>query len=83
MINFLCSPLLGEMIQFDEHIFQMGGVGSTTNQITCGLNFFTLFSHRMSEAAGIVETATWANHSLRIHVWYIYLRLADFCGKCG
>ena len=23
------SPLLGEMIQFDEHIFQMGG--STTN----------------------------------------------------
>ena len=21
---FLCSPLLGEMIQFDEHIFQMG-----------------------------------------------------------
>ena len=28
---FLCSPLPGEMIQFDEHIFQMGG--STTNQI--------------------------------------------------
>ena len=26
---FLSSPLLGEMIQFDEHIFQMGG--STTN----------------------------------------------------
>ena len=21
---FLCSPLVGEMIQFDEHIFQMG-----------------------------------------------------------
>ena len=21
---FLCSPLFGEMIQFDEHIFQMG-----------------------------------------------------------
>ena len=21
---FLCSPLLGEMIQLDEHIFQMG-----------------------------------------------------------
>ena len=27
---FLFSPLFGEMIQFDEHIFQMGG--STTNQ---------------------------------------------------
>ena len=27
--HFLCSPLPGEMIQFDEHIFQMGG--STTN----------------------------------------------------
>ena len=26
---FLFSPLLGEMIQFDEHIFQKGG--STTN----------------------------------------------------
>ena len=26
---FLCSSLFGEMIQFDEHIFQMGG--STTN----------------------------------------------------
>ena len=26
---FLFLPLLGEMIQFDEHIFQMGG--STTN----------------------------------------------------
>ena len=23
-IFFLCSPLPGEMIQFDEHIFQMG-----------------------------------------------------------
>ena len=22
--HFLCSPLPGEMIQFDEHIFQMG-----------------------------------------------------------
>ena len=22
---FFCSPLFGEMIQFDEHIFQMGG----------------------------------------------------------
>ena len=28
--HFEFSPLLGEMIQFDEHIFQMGG--STTNQ---------------------------------------------------
>ncbi len=27
--GFLFSPLPGEMIQFDEHIFQMGG--STTN----------------------------------------------------
>ncbi len=27
--DFLFLPLLGEMIQFDEHIFQMGG--STTN----------------------------------------------------
>ncbi len=26
---FLFSPLFGEMIQFDDHIFQMGG--STTN----------------------------------------------------
>ena len=25
----LCPPLLGEMIPFDKHIFQMGG--STTN----------------------------------------------------
>ena len=25
----ICSPLPGEMIQFDKHIFQMGG--STTN----------------------------------------------------
>ncbi len=29
LIYFLFSALLGEMIQFDEHIFQMGG--STTN----------------------------------------------------
>ena len=28
-----CSPLLGEMIQFEQHIFQMGG--STTNQRLC------------------------------------------------
>ena len=28
--TFFCSPLLGEMIQFEEHIFQMGG--STTNK---------------------------------------------------
>ena len=27
--DFLFSPLPGEMIQFDDHIFQMGG--STTN----------------------------------------------------
>ncbi len=27
---FLCLPLLGEMIQSDEHMFQRGG--STTNQ---------------------------------------------------
>ena len=27
--HFLCSSLFGEMTQFDEHIFQMGG--STTN----------------------------------------------------
>jgi len=30
---FLSSPLPGEMIQFDEHIFQMGG--STTNMLSC------------------------------------------------
>ena len=27
--DFICSSLPGEVIQFDEHIFQMGG--STTN----------------------------------------------------
>ena len=24
----------------------------------------------------------WRDHSLRIHVWYIYLHLVDFYGKC-
>ena len=31
---FIFTPILGEMIQFDEHIFQMGG--STTNQFNLG-----------------------------------------------
>ena len=35
--SFFISPLLGEMIQFDEHIFQMGG--STTNQMQMYGNF--------------------------------------------
>ena len=33
---FLFSSLFGEMIQFDEHIFQMGG--STTNQLGTSKN---------------------------------------------
>ena len=68
------------MIQFDEHIFQMGGFNHQPDHQWAQL--LHPFSHRMSEDAGIVETATWANHSLRIHVWYIYLHLADFYGKC-
>ena len=31
-IFFIFTPIPGEMIQFDEHIFQLGG--STTNQIS-------------------------------------------------
>ena len=31
--HFLFKPLFGEMIQFDEHIFQMGGSTTTQNFI--------------------------------------------------
>ena len=40
------TPIPGEMIQFDEHIFQMGG--STTNQFfpKTSENNFMFFVHR-------------------------------------
>ena len=33
--HFLCSPLLGEMIQLDEHIFQMGWFNRQLEMLCC------------------------------------------------
>ena len=46
-ICFIFTPILGEMIQFDEHIFQR--VGSTTNQI------FTYIWNRDDMKGGISD----------------------------
>ena len=39
---FIFTPKIGEMIQFDEHIFQMGG--STTNQPSIHGHFLWLIN---------------------------------------
>jgi len=44
---FLFSPLLGEMIQFDEHIFQMGLVQPPTSMALCV--FFLWQDHGIGE----------------------------------
>ena len=43
---FLCSSLLGEMIQFDDHIFQMGWFNHQRSHLTFKSRFCDRFFHR-------------------------------------
>ena len=45
--HFLCLPLLGEMIQFDVHIFQMGGEKPPTRLISYNPGVYYILNSKL------------------------------------
>ena len=54
--DFFFSPLLGEMIQFDEHIFQMGGEKPPTSTATKYWQDITVTPPKLGSSSQILLT---------------------------